>query len=243
MQRSISNVDVVDDIEVILAPNFDSDNPHEVLGCHTEAGSEELDRAYRDLSRKYHPENTQQQPWYDDDDSNDRSNAARNRLIFQKISQAYARATGRQEVPNSQEAAQRAYENMFGKYRELYYNEGGLIGIPYSSDLKESLEETGRVRDGLSLSLCRLGDSQLRVVFFRTWLIKKEMSFWLCLTEILLTWSVIAFCKWTNTATRDDKLLSRRCTLSHQRRLRCYLFFRCSGLLPGKRSCNMDCHE
>lgn len=196
MHRCASNIDEVDDIEVILAPNFDSDNPLEVLGCSSEADPEELDRAYRDLSRKYHPKNTlQHHSNNDDDDSKARNQNRRNIFIFQKISQAYARATGKEEVPTTQEAAQRAYENMFGKYRELYYNEGGLIGIPYSVDLKELLEESRNVRDALSLPLCRFGDFKLQLVFFRTWLIKKEMNFWLCLAEILLTWTVIAFCK------------------------------------------------
>ncbi|KAL3910658.1 MAG: hypothetical protein SGILL_007608 [Bacillariaceae sp.] len=84
---------------------------------------------------------------------------------------------------------------MFGKYRDLYYNEGGLIGIPYSGDLKVILEESRRYRDVLSMTLWRSGDYKFRISFFRTWLIKKEMNVLLWLSEILLTWVVIAFCE------------------------------------------------
>jgi DnaJ domain len=198
LQRSVSNIDFEDDIEVILAPNFDSENPYEVLGCHSKADTEDLDRAYRHLSRKYHPENTSTTPQQDENDvnSNDSHGTAHNRLIFQKVSQAHARATGKENVPMTQEDAQHAYENMFGKYRELYYNEGGLIGIPYSSDLTERLEEIKSSLDRTSLSLCRIGDcQQLRIVFFRTLLIRKVMNRWLCLAEIFLTGTVIAFCE------------------------------------------------
>jgi hypothetical protein len=192
------NVELVDDIEVILAPNFDSENPYEVLGCHFEADKQELDRAYRNLSRKYHPENSSATPPRDENDliNNSDSHEARNRLIFQKVSRAHAIATGKEDIPMTHQDAQRAYESMFGKYRDLYYNEGGLIGIPYSSDLKERLEETQSLRNWTSLPLCRFGDyKRLRIVFFRPLLIKKEMSFCLCLAEIFFTWTVVAFCE------------------------------------------------
>ncbi|KAG7349138.1 DnaJ domain containing protein [Nitzschia inconspicua] len=201
---SISDIDVVDNVEVVLAPNFDSDNPFEVLGCSSGADPEQLDRAYRDLSRKYHPENTQQ--YYHHDDSSDSNSTARNLLIFQKIGQAYAQATGKEEIPRTQEAAERAYENKFGKYRELYYNEGGLIGIPYPSDLNDTLISTEHYRKFLSLPLCRLGESKLQIVFFRTWLIKKELSIWLCLAEIFLTWTVIALCALTFLLEQDPDI-------------------------------------
>jgi hypothetical protein len=205
LQESVSNVDLAADIEVILAPNFDSENPFEVLGCHSEADTQELDRAYRDLSRKYHPENTSAGPCLDENDvSKNNSNnnndshhdAANNLIIFQKVSQAHARATGKEDIPMTQEDALGAYESKFGKYRDMYCNEGGLIGIPYSSDLKERLEKSEFLRNWTSLSLCRFGDcKRLRIIFFRAFLIKKEMIFWLCMAEIFLTWAVIAFCE------------------------------------------------
>lgn len=200
MSTATSNIDVVDDIEVVLAPNFNSNVPHEVLGLSSEANAEEVDRAYRDLSRKYHPENTTHHVIGGDVVVGDNQHgisydAALNPVIFQKISQAYAQATGKVDVPRTEEDARQTYESMFGKYRELYYNEGGLIGIPYSCDLKEILEETRHYRDVLSLTLWRSGDWKFRILFLRTWLIKKEMNLWLWLSEIFLTLVVIAFCK------------------------------------------------
>ncbi|KAL3912608.1 MAG: hypothetical protein SGARI_001069 [Bacillariaceae sp.] len=164
MGQETSNIDVVDDIEVVLAPNFNSNVPHEVLGLSSDANNEELDRAYRDLSRKYHPENTTHHVIggdavvVGDNDHGISYDAALNPVIFQKISQAYAKASGKVDVPKNEEDARETYERMFGKYRELYYNEGGLIGIPYSCDLKESLEESRHYRDALSLTLWRSGD-------------------------------------------------------------------------------------
>lgn len=214
VDNSLSNIDVVDDIEVMLAPNFDSDDPHEVLGCSSEADPEQLDRAYRDLSRKYHPANTHSSSsalqhhhtthynGHDGDDTSRSSdspsrNAARNLLIFQKISQAYARATGKEEVPRTQEAAQQAYENMFGTYRELYYNEGGLIGIPYACDLQERLEAAEDVPNlSFSVRLCRVGKSKkMRLRFLRPWFIQRNMSVCLWMAETCLTYAVIGFCK------------------------------------------------
>jgi hypothetical protein len=40
------------DIEVVLKPNFRSDNYYEVLGCTSSASDNTLTKAYRDLSRK-----------------------------------------------------------------------------------------------------------------------------------------------------------------------------------------------
>jgi hypothetical protein len=179
-----------------LAPNFDSHIPHEVLGCSSEADIEELDRAYRDLSRKYHPENTQQDGTGGAGGENDTSTqSSLNPVIFQKITQAYAQATGKVDVPRTEEDARQTYESMFGKYSELYYNEAGLIGIPYSSDLNEILKETSHTRNILSLTLWRSGDWKIRVLFLRTRLIKKEMNVWLWMSEIFLTWVVVALCK------------------------------------------------
>jgi hypothetical protein len=194
LHRGVSNFDIVGDLEVTLAPNFDSENPNEVLGCHSAADIEELDRAYRNLSRKYHPLKTSTGSCIDENDNSHSS--AHNRLIFLKVNQAHARATGKEKIPMTQEEAYRAYESMFGKYRDLYYNDGGLIGIPYSTDLKERLEKTESFRDWTSFSLYRFGGQKiLRIVFFRTVVVKKEMNFWLCLAEIFLTWTVMVFCE------------------------------------------------
>lgn len=167
----------MDDFEVALAPDFASDNPYEVLGCPDTADPEAIDRAYRDLCRKYHPDRS------DPLDSN-------SAFIFQRISQAYAQAKGDVYVPRTVDDAKRAYEDVYGKYRCLYYNEGGVIGIPYANDLKERLEETKDSRELLSLSCGRF-----KFMFFRTWLIKEDLSWSLWLCEVVLTWVVISLCK------------------------------------------------
>jgi hypothetical protein len=167
----------MDDIEVVLAPDFASDTPHEVLGCPDTADPQAIDRAYRDLSRKYHPDR------WDPDDPN-------SPFIFQKISKAYAQAKGGGEVPKTVDDAKRAYQDVFGTYRRLHYNEGGVIGIPYAYDLNERLKETKHNRELMSLSFGRF-----QIMFFRTWLIKEDLSSSLWLTEVILTWVVIAFCK------------------------------------------------
>ena len=143
-----------DVIEVVLEPNFDSPIPHEVLGCDIYSSEEDIDRAYRDLSRKYHPSkettssSTQQQQEYSQ--------------IFQKISTAYTRiktADGDNESLIHVTTPENLYEKMFGKYHELYYNDGGMIGLPYSSDLYERLQSTTKYRNVFSVPLCRVSST------------------------------------------------------------------------------------
>jgi hypothetical protein len=215
-----------------------------------------IERAYRDLARKYHPNNSHSitrdsnnkssrngrvSVAADDDDDDKREKS------FRKISQAYAALTSNSssnvaagggggssnsckqvirlsdmdEVMSTGEA-QRVYESKFGPYREIYYSEAGMIGIPYAPDLKEMWTGTTDgnkipLRDRLSFVLFALrkktkkatamtaessstspAQQEQRVVrlnLFRTILLKKDMNFMLCVSEILLTWTVIAFCK------------------------------------------------
>jgi hypothetical protein len=179
-----NNLEVVDDIEVILSPDFYSESPHEILGCPASADPEEIDRRYRDLSRKYHP------------DRSSPENSKVYSVIFQRIGEAHARITGNEEdLPVTPEAAKQAYESKYGKYRDLYYTEAGIIGLPYSIDLKERFLATTNCRDTLSLQLCRFGNSRLQIVFFRQWLMKKDMGFLFWFLEILFTWTVISLCE------------------------------------------------
>jgi hypothetical protein len=93
-------------------------------------------------------------------------------------------------IPMTSEAAKKAYEKKFGKYCDLYFSDGAIIGLPYSFDLKELLEMTERERQCSSF---RLGN--FRISLIRTWLIKRHLSLTLLLCETILTWVVVAFCK------------------------------------------------
>ena len=127
----------------------------------------------------------------------------------------------------SHEDAQNVYESKFGPYRDMYYSEAGMIGIPYAADLKEMWARGGEtmiatpfssssalasesssapskpLRDRLSLTISSSSRTDVdgectvvrRLTFFRTILLKKDMNLCLCISEILLTWTVIAFCK------------------------------------------------
>jgi len=130
----------------------------------------------------------------------------------------------------SHEEAQNVYESKYGPYRDMYYSEAGMIGIPYAADLKEMWAQGGEnitatpysslsalpsesssskpLRDRLSIAIFSSGskkqqdqngvDGEYTVVrrlnFFRVLLLKKDMNLCLCISEILLTWTVIAFC-------------------------------------------------
>ena len=134
----------------------------------------------------------------------------------------------------SHEEAQNVYESKYGPYRDMYYSEAGMIGIPYAADLKEMWAQGGEnitatpyssssalqsesssspskpLRDRLSMTVCSssgkkphgqnnvdgTGTVVRRLNFFRVLLLKKDMNLCLCISEILLTWTVIAFCKW-----------------------------------------------
>jgi hypothetical protein len=136
---------------------------------------------------QYHPDRN-----LDDEDAS---------VIFQRVGEAYVALCDpdaivvEEEVceiilPMTPEAAKKTYEKQFGKYRDLYYGDGAIIGLPYSFDLKELLEMTERERQCSSF---RLGN--FRISLIRTWLIKRHLSLTLLLCETILTWMVVAFCK------------------------------------------------
>jgi len=123
-------------------------------------------------------------------------------VIFQKVGIAYATIcdpivdNGESlEIlrPWTQEEAQKAYQEHFGNYRELYYSEAALIGLPFSLELRESLQKSQKWRNSFSHSL---GLSRVRISFFQAWFIKKEMNWVLLVAETLLFWWVCISCKW-----------------------------------------------
>jgi curved DNA-binding protein CbpA len=175
-------------IEVVRTPNFESDNYYAILGCPSSSDPDELTKAYRDLSRKYHPDRNP-----DDDEAS---------MIFLKVGKAYATLCDPNAIivdedaceilgPMTPEEAKYAYEKKFGKYREVYYSDGGIIGLPYATELREVAEKSKRIREIMSFRLC----GTLRISLFRSWLIKKDIDFVLLLLETTLTWGVVATCK------------------------------------------------
>jgi hypothetical protein len=183
-------------IEVVCQPNFESDNYYAILGCPSSSNPDELTKAYRDLSRKYHPDRNP--------DDNEAS------MIFLKVGKAYATLCDLNAIivdedaceildedaceilgPMTPEEAKYAYEKKFGKYREVYYSDGGIIGLPDAPELREVAEKSKRIREIMSFRLC----GTLRISLFRSWLIKKDIDFVLLLLETTLTWGVVATCK------------------------------------------------
>lgn len=174
------------DIEVVLEPNFQSDNCYAILGCRSSASREKVRRAYRDLSRKYHPDRhpNNEQLWD----------------IFRKIGTAYAtlcetedKKTGAAKYEDYRmtlDESKAAYQREFGKYRGQYYSRGAIFGLPYSYRLKESLERKKCCREGLSLSVYCIQFS-----FFRSWFIKKNLNGLLLFTETICTWAAVTLGK------------------------------------------------
>jgi hypothetical protein len=168
--------------EVVLRPNFKSPDHYQVLGCHPSSSKEELTEAYRNLSWKYHPQN--------------RPDDAEAMQIFVRLSEAYCalvigdiESGGRKRGVLTASEAKRAYEKRFGRFTRLYYNEGGIVGLPYSFALKEimSTEEGPR-------RLLECG--RLRVGFFRGFRLKLKLDWILAIIEVLLTWGTVAACKY-----------------------------------------------
>jgi hypothetical protein len=82
--------------------------------------------------------------------------------------------------------AKKAYETEFGEFRDRYYSKGAIIGLPYSYQLRESLERSKCIREAFSFTICCIQFS-----FFRSWLIKKDLGALFLLLEMLCTWGAI----------------------------------------------------
>ena len=170
--------------EVVLRPDFKSQDHYEVLGCHPSDSQAEITRAYRDLSRMYHPQN-----WPNDEDAV---------KIFVRIGQAYAALVRRDDVEQgtgssrdmSAKDAKRVYESQFGKYRKRYHDEAGIIGLPYAYVLKQRLDVKQRTIGCTS-------QQRFRVGILRTWNMKRRIDLFMALCEVLLTWGTIATCECT----------------------------------------------
>jgi hypothetical protein len=168
------------DVEVMAGPNFLSQDHYEVLGCSRLATIEDLTWAYRGLAWKHHPQN---QP--NDEEAS---------LIFVRVCEAYTALDGVDEEKRGRgraltlKEANRAYENKFGKFRRLYYDEGGIVGLPHAFVLSERIggRDTSR-----GYFLC----GEIRVGILRSWCLKTKIHLVLSLAEVVLTWGTIAACK------------------------------------------------
>ena len=167
------------EIEITLEPNFSSDNCYAILGCQSSTSPDKLRRAYRDLSRKYHP------------DQHPKDDLVRDTFI--KIGTAYAilrETTGKgvyhEEYKMTLEEVMEAYEDEFGKYRGQYFGRGSIFGLPYSYKLKERLEEKKCCREGLSFSIYNIQFS-----LFRSWFLKANLNPLLCFFETICTWATV----------------------------------------------------
>ena len=164
--------------EVVLRPNFKSKDPYQVLGCHPSATKEELMTAYRNLSWRYHPQNRPDDP--------------EAMAIFVRLSEAYyalVLSGGKKSALTPREATN-VYERRFGRFTRLYYNNGGIVGLPYGFVLKEQLTPEGSHRGPLECGRIKLG-------FFRAFRLKLKMDWILAILEVFLTGGTIGACKCT----------------------------------------------
>jgi len=182
--------------EVVLRPNFNSTDHYEVLGCQSSASKEELTEAYRGLSWKYHPQNRP-----DDADS---------MRIFVRLSEAYYAlvlrdiesppATGStprstttpNETPTTTTTTHtKRRSGRSTTNNKLYYNDGGIFGLPYAHNLKEHLTtEEGKKIRGSPLQCGRI-----QLGFFLGFLLKLKIDWILAIIEIVLTAGTVAACK------------------------------------------------
>jgi curved DNA-binding protein CbpA len=168
--------------EVVLRPNFKSQDHYEVLGCHPSDSQVEITKAYRDLSRMYHPKN-----WPNDEDAV---------KIFVRIGQAYAALVGPEDIEKgagstrgmSTVDAKRVYESQFGKYRKRYQDDAGIIGLPFAYVLKQRLDVKQRTMGCGS-------QQRFTVGILRTWNMKRRIDVFMALCEVVLTWGTIAACE------------------------------------------------
>lgn len=182
--------------EVVLRPNFESQDDYEVLGCHPSASKADITKAYRDLSRMYHP---QHRP-HDEE-------ATR---IFVRIGQAYASLVCPIDVEGGKESKQMTtkdakcvYENRFGKYRKLYYDDAGIVGLPYAYALRERIGPCTPDVTSTQRTLSCGSRRSVRVGIFRTWFLKTKIDPTLAFVEVLLTWATIIACEYSHP--NDDK--------------------------------------
>lgn len=82
--------------------------------------------------------------------------------------------------------AKLAYARAFGEFRDRYYSKGAIIGLPYSYQLRESLERSRCIREAFSFTICRF-----QVSLFRSFFIKKELGAMFLFLETMCTWGAI----------------------------------------------------
>lgn len=195
------------DLRVTSRPNYSSQDHYEVLGCPSSASRDEITRAYRDLAWKHHPRNRPSDPEAS--------------AIFVRLSEAYLSLknlgsdveTGETGGILTLKDARRTYENKFGKFRKLYHEEGGIVGLPYSFALREGFEHMGKSH---SFPAC----GRIQVGVLRSWHLKTKIDLPLALVEVILTWGTVAACK---LDLLEVKRYLEQC--SHMFRCRLCLFF------------------
>lgn len=100
-------------------------DPYEVLGVSPSAGDEEVKRAYRDLARKYHPDNYQNNPLAD---------LAQEKM--KEINEAYDAIT-RQRAGGGQQYAQSYSRSYSQSYAGQGSYQSGGAGAPYARARQE----------------------------------------------------------------------------------------------------------
>eukprot|EP00980_Cylindrotheca_fusiformis_P010523 scaffold2331_cov126-Cylindrotheca_fusiformis.AAC.13 len=163
----ISLSTMASDTEVLFEPDLHSISCYAILGCGRTVSSETLRRAYRDLSRK-------------------RIYVAYSTILGSQISRENIPFDDDAMQTSSLEDAEQAYENAFGEFRDSYYSKGAIIGLPYSYQLRESLERSECIREALSFTI-----GCVQFSFLRSFLIKKELGALFLFLEITCTWGAI----------------------------------------------------